>query len=124
VAPVRILQTLIGIRFLRSFALKRYDSHSRNHANHIAQLLNAIFQEEDLIVADTGESRNETVYKVLVNEEKQYSLWRADKDIPAGWKDEGTSGSKEECLAHIEEVWIDMRPLSLRKRMQSQTSKA
>lgn len=31
----------------------------------------------------------------------------------------GKSGLKDECLAHIEEVWTDMRPLSLRKHMEA-----
>lgn len=59
-------------------------------------------------------------YKVVVNQEEQYSLWPADKENPAGWKEAGKSGTKEECLAYIQEVWTDMRPLSLRKRMQEQ----
>ena len=58
-----------------------------------------------------------TIYKVVVNHEKQYSIWPADKDNPLGWRDAGKSGSKADCLAYIEEVWTDMRPLSLRKKM-------
>ena len=57
-------------------------------------------------------------YKVVVNHEEQYSIWPADRDIPPGWQDVGRTGSKEECLAYIEEVWTDMRPLSLRRRME------
>ena len=56
-------------------------------------------------------------YKVVVNHEEQYSLWFVDREIPAGWRSAGKEGSKEECLAYVEEVWTDMRPLSLRKRM-------
>ncbi|MFD8499257.1 MbtH protein [Amycolatopsis xylanica] len=56
-------------------------------------------------------------YRVVLNHEEQYSIWPAARDLPAGWRGEGTEGSKEECLAHIETVWTDMRPLSLRKRM-------
>jgi MbtH protein len=59
----------------------------------------------------------EPVYKVVINHEEQYSIWPADQENAPGWADEGTSGTKQECLAHIEEVWVDMRPLSLRKRM-------
>ncbi len=58
-----------------------------------------------------------TVYKVVVNHEEQYSIWPADRENALGWKDEGTVGSKEECLAHIKEIWTDMRPLSLRQKM-------
>ena len=56
-------------------------------------------------------------YKVVVNHEEQYSIWPAERDNPLGWRDAGKSGSKSECLEWIEEVWTDMRPLSLRKQM-------
>jgi MbtH protein len=58
-------------------------------------------------------------YIVVVNHEEQYSLWLADKTIPLGWAQVGKSGTKAECLAFVEEVWTDMRPLSLRKHMES-----
>jgi uncharacterized protein YbdZ (MbtH family) len=61
---------------------------------------------------------NTVVYRVVVNHEEQYSIWPADRDLPAGWRDEGTVGPKPDCLAHIDEVWTDMRPLSLRRFMQ------
>ncbi|MEW2304987.1 MbtH family NRPS accessory protein [Streptomyces sp. NPDC006655] len=51
---------------------------------------------------------------VVVNDEEQYSVWAADRDIPQGWRAVGVSGPKEDCLDHIERVWTDMRPLSLR----------
>ncbi len=56
-------------------------------------------------------------YKVVLNHEEQYSIWPADRDNAPGWRDEGTKGPKAECLAHIREIWTDMRPLSLRKAM-------
>ncbi|MFG2529173.1 MbtH family protein [Streptomyces sp. NPDC048516] len=56
-------------------------------------------------------------YRVVLNHEEQYSIWWADRDLPVGWRAEGTEGTREECLAHIGEVWTDMRPLSLRLRM-------
>jgi len=59
-----------------------------------------------------------TIYKVVVNHEEQYSIWPDYKDIPLGWRDVGKSGPKSECLAYIKEVWTDMRPLSLRKKME------
>ncbi|HBB30695.1 MAG TPA: MbtH family protein [Cyanobacteria bacterium UBA8803] len=59
-----------------------------------------------------------TIYKVVVNQEEQYSIWPNYKEIPLGWKDTGKSGHKQECLAYIKEVWTDMRPLSLRKKME------
>jgi len=58
-----------------------------------------------------------TIYKVVVNHEEQYSIWPADRENPLGWRDAGKTGLKGECLSHINEVWTDMRPLSLRKRM-------
>lgn len=58
-----------------------------------------------------------TVYKVVVNHEDQYSIWPADKENALGWQDAGKTGTKAECLAHIKEVWVDMRPRSLRERM-------
>jgi MbtH protein len=53
--------------------------------------------------------------KVVVNNEEQYSIWPAGRDNPAGWDDVGFEGIEDECLAHIERVWVDMRPLSLRR---------
>ena len=57
------------------------------------------------------------LYKVVVNQEEQYSIWPADRENAPGWRDAGVTGTKAECLAHIREVWTDMRPLSLRRRM-------
>lgn len=59
-------------------------------------------------------------YKVLVNHEEQYSLCPlgpAERANPPGWRDAGFSGSREACLAYINETWIDMRPASLRQRL-------
>jgi MbtH protein len=57
------------------------------------------------------------IYRVVVNHEEQYSIWLSDREPPAGWRALDVSGTKPECLAHIEKVWTDMRPLSLRQRM-------
>ncbi len=57
------------------------------------------------------------IFRVVMNHEEQYSIWPEYREIPLGWKDVGKSGSKEECLSYIKEVWTDMRPLSLRKQM-------
>jgi MbtH protein len=64
------------------------------------------------------EQEDNTIYKVVVNHEEQYSIWPGDRENALGWTDEGKSGTKEECLAHISEVWTDMRPLSLRRKME------
>ncbi|WP_375582315.1 MbtH family protein [Cyclobacterium xiamenense] len=57
-------------------------------------------------------------YLVVVNHEEQYSIWPADRELPLGWNAVGKAGKKQECLDYIEEVWTDMRPLSLRKKME------
>ncbi len=67
---------------------------------------------------NTEEKEDNTIYKVVLNHEEQYSIWPADKDNPLGWRDTGKSGTKAECLAYIKEVWTNMRPLSLRKKME------
>jgi MbtH protein len=54
-------------------------------------------------------------YRVVVNDEEQYSIWPQERELPAGWFDTGFSGPKESCLDHIERVWVDMRPRSLRE---------
>jgi MbtH protein len=64
------------------------------------------------------EKEDTTTYKVVINHEEQYSIWPADRENALGWRDAGRSGSKDECLAYIKEVWTDMRPLSLRQKMQ------
>ena len=60
---------------------------------------------------------DQTTYLVVINHEEQYSIWPDFKEIPKGWNAVGKTGTKAECLAYIEEVWTDMRPLSLRNRM-------
>jgi uncharacterized protein YbdZ (MbtH family) len=64
------------------------------------------------------EKEDTTVYKVVLNHEEQYSIWPEYKENPLGWKDAGKVGPKAECLAYIKEVWTDMRPLSLRRKME------
>ncbi|MFD2762571.1 MbtH family protein [Micromonospora eburnea] len=63
--------------------------------------------------ADDGD----LTYRVVVNHEEQYSIWAADRELPAGWTATGFEGARDDCLAHIGEVWTDMRPKSLRERM-------
>lgn len=64
------------------------------------------------------EDEDKTIYKVVVNHEEQYSIWPEYRENPPGWNDVGKVGPKAECLAYIKEVWTDMRPLSLRKKME------
>ena len=63
---------------------------------------------------------DQATFEVVVNPEEQYSIWPADREIPAGWRKAGKQGKKAECLTYINEVWTDMRPLSLRKKMAEQ----
>lgn len=65
--------------------------------------------------AAEGDGNGAADTKVVVNEEEQYSIWPADRANPAGWRDEGTRGTREACLEHIGRVWTDLRPLSLRR---------
>ncbi|MEU5942916.1 MbtH family protein [Micromonospora sp. NPDC047548] len=56
-------------------------------------------------------------YRVVVNNEDQYSIWPTDRPNPNGWNDAGFAGSRADCLAHVDEVWRDLRPRSLRGAM-------
>ncbi|NHE58819.1 MbtH family protein [Cyclobacterium plantarum] len=62
-------------------------------------------------------------FQVVVNHEEQYSIWPSDRELPLGWNAVGKKGNKQECLDYIEEVWTDMRPLSLRKKMEEKEKK-
>jgi MbtH protein len=64
------------------------------------------------------EQDDRTTYKVVLNHEEQYSIWPAERENAPGWSDAGQTGTKAECLAYIERVWTDMRPLSLRRHME------
>jgi MbtH protein len=65
--------------------------------------------ETETVTGDRGPR-----YAVVVNDEEQYSIWPADRELPAGWTREGVVGGKDECLDHIEKVWTDLRPRSVR----------
>jgi len=64
------------------------------------------------------------IWKVVINLEDQYSIWPASKTLPVGWRDGGKEGEKEECLNYIKEVWVDMRPRSLRELIDQKTLKS
>jgi MbtH protein len=65
------------------------------------------------------DEEDKKIYDVVMNQEEQYSIWAKGREIPRGWRAVGKEGSKRECLEHIDQVWVDMRPLSLRKKMES-----
>ena len=69
------------------------------------------------------EDKDDDLYRVVVNDEEQYSIWPLDKENALGWRDAGKTGTKAECLAHIKVVWTDMRPKSLRDRMEQDKKK-
>jgi MbtH protein len=66
----------------------------------------------------SDQEEDDRIYRVVVNQEEQYSIWFADRELPAGWREVDKQGRKPECLAYINEVWTDMRPLSLRRHME------
>lgn len=57
------------------------------------------------------------VFKVLINDEGQHSLWPAAQTAPNGWKEVGCEGSKSDCLDYVDRNWVDMRPISLQHSM-------
>ncbi|MEM7727245.1 MAG: MbtH family NRPS accessory protein [Cyanobacteria bacterium P01_A01_bin.45] len=67
-------------------------------------------------------NEDNTIYTVVISDEEEYSIWFEYREIPVGWRSVGKTGTKQECLEYIKEVWTDMRPLSLRKKMDASTS--
>jgi MbtH protein len=68
----------------------------------------------EVSVAETQSDWQDGRVQVVLNHDGQYSLWPAERKPLAGWRATGKTGLKDECLAHIAEVWVDMRPLSIR----------
>jgi len=66
------------------------------------------------MAADEG--RDEMAYKVVVNDDEQFSIWPAERANPPGWTDAGSVGTRDECLTYIRGVWTDMRPARVRRR--------
>ena len=64
------------------------------------------------------ELEDKRIYEAVMNDEEQYSIWPADRELPLGWRAAGKQGTKDEVLNWIKEVWTDMRPLSLRRAME------
>lgn len=71
---------------------------------------------------DTQDAEDPRVYMAVMNDEEQYSIWPANKELPLGWHATGKTGTRTECLDYIEQVWTDMRPLSLRRYMEEQSA--
>lgn len=68
-----------------------------------------------LSIRKAGIAKN-GIYNIIINHEEQYSIWPEDRPLPRSWKKTGKKGNLAECMIIIEEVWTDMRPLSMRKR--------
>jgi MbtH protein len=66
-----------------------------------------------------GFDDEDATFRVVVNDEEQYSIWFADREIPPGWRAAGPCGKKDECLGYIEQVWNDIRPRSVRDRLRA-----
>jgi MbtH protein len=60
-----------------------------------------------------------STYRVLINNERQYSLWPASIKVPAGWSVAVDGTTREVCLEYIDQHWTDMRPQSLRESMET-----
>ena len=68
--------------------------------------------------SNSDDQDEDTRFRVVVNHEEQYSIWPAERQLPPGWREAGKQGLKAECLEYIKEVWTDMRPLSLRRKLE------
>lgn len=89
---------------------------ARPHRLWIGRIISSLaskYLDREVLFMD--EHMNLRSYRVVKNDEEQYSIWLEEKDLPNGWIDTGKRGSRPECLAYIAEVWTDMRPLSLRR---------
>ena len=82
-----------------------------NSFSNFTQLLIIVL----MVLPGSSIARDYNEYKVVINHEEQYSLWPANKEAPKGWKDTVIYGNQAKCQRYIEEVWTDMRPLSIQK---------
>jgi MbtH protein len=80
----------------------------------------ALFLGEDVAASEEDDT---IPYLVVINDEGQHSIWPKHKDIPKGWRSVGKEGRKAECLNYIDEVWTDMSPRSLRRKMEGGSRK-
>jgi len=104
------------ITFVLMFLVLAFGAPANDATPSVNQILDK-YMWKGTIMSNSDDKEDTTIYKVVVNHEEQYSIWPADRENALGWNDAGKSGIKAECLAYIKEVWTDMRPLSLRKRM-------
>lgn len=122
--PVRI-RLLCGLAAAALLLSGCANSTTATHAEVATELSAAEWTAPPEVGAVNGSARgiasdeDQTTYQVVANDEEQYSIWPRGREAPVGWQAVGFEGSKEKCLAYIQEVWTDMRPLSLRTRLQS-----
>jgi MbtH protein len=81
------------------------------------ETITATSDGEPMTVQENRQQDGAARWSVVRNDEEQYSIWPADRPVPQGWAEVGFSGDREECLDHIDEVWTDIRPLSLRRAL-------
>ncbi|MFG3160026.1 MbtH family protein [Streptomyces sp. NPDC048232] len=55
----------------------------------------------------------DTEFLVLVNDERQHSLWPVAIDVPSGWTVAHGPTDRAACLEYVETRWTDVRPASL-----------
>lgn len=65
-------------------------------------------------MSDAETHTDREVFEVVVNDEDQYSIWPGSRPLPEGWRRAGFQGARQACLDHIESVWTDITPKSLR----------
>jgi MbtH protein len=63
------------------------------------------------------DDQDESIYVAIINDEEQYSIWPANRALPPGWRETGKSGTRHEVLDYIKAVWTDMRPQSVRDKI-------
>lgn len=64
------------------------------------------------------DEEDKTIYKVVVNHEGHIRCCSPTRRTRSAGR------SRTECFAYIKELWTDMRPLSLRKKMEASLGKA
>ena len=47
--------------------------------------------------------------KLLVNHLEQYAVWPGGEDDPSGWKDTGSQGAHEDCVAYLKQAQSDLK---------------
>ena len=89
---------------------------SRRDAGELRRSAPGVLRGGDVTADDEEDA---TIYTVVVNDEEQYSSGRITRRSRRGWRSAGMEARKAECLRHIDEVWTDMRPRSLRRKMET-----